>query len=474
MWGSTVLHAHSLTASETFRVGSDCSKKAPCDFYLPEEAIGAQRHPLVRSVEGAFVVTLPRDCTGSVRWPGEGEIPFEKLVDLGRARASLDIPGTVECTLPVGADALVECRYYGISFRVQINPRPRSLNGDRLSQFEATAYAITSLSLVLHLGVVASMAYFMPHLSEDDTEALDRDHTLAMMKLLSAAAEREQEREHGSELPLDAAEPAGGASAQKHVGPEGAVGKPDAPSTPKRFAIHGPADNTDIRLPRDTLTLAREFGMLGILAESRLLGANAPTSPFGSDEPLGRDTMDARGLFTGEGLGDSWGQGGLALTGVGQGGGGTGAGIGLDSLGTLYGGRGHGTATGVGEGFGRGSGSLRGNHVAQGPQIRVGTAEVRGRLPAEVIQRVVRANLGRFRQCYEQGLRTNPSLAGRVTVKFVIDRTGAVSLASQGDSDIADNLVVACIVRQFGNLSFPAPEGGVVTVVYPFALTSTN
>jgi hypothetical protein len=30
-----------------------------------------------------------------------------------------------------------------------------------------------------------------------------------------------------------------------------------------------------------------------------------------------------------------------------------------------------------------------------------------------------------------------------------------------------DQAVVGCVVRGFGNLSFPQPEGGIVTVVYP-------
>jgi hypothetical protein len=72
--------------------------------------------------------------------------------------------------------------------------------------------------------------------------------------------------------------------------------------------------------------------------------------------------------------------------------------------------------------------------------------------------------------CYENGLRTNPKLAGRVTVKFVIDRSGAVTSATDSGSDLPDKLVVSCVVRGFGNISFPQPEGGIVTVVYPIDL----
>jgi hypothetical protein len=79
----------------------------------------------------------------------------------------------------------------------------------------------------------------------------------------------------------------------------------------------------------------------------------------------------------------------------------------------------------------------------------------------------VRQNFGRFRLCYENGLRNNPNLQGRVTVKFVIDRSGAVAMTADGGSDIPDSSVVGCVVRGFANLSFPQPEGGMVTVVYP-------
>jgi hypothetical protein len=101
------------------------------------------------------------------------------------------------------------------------------------------------------------------------------------------------------------------------------------------------------------------------------------------------------------------------------------------------------------------------------PGLRAGPVTVNGALPTEVIQRIVRQNFGRFRLCYENGQRTNPDLRGRVSVKFVIDRSGAVSTAADAGSDLAERAVIACIVHAFENLSFPQPEGGVVTVVYP-------
>ena len=99
--------------------------------------------------------------------------------------------------------------------------------------------------------------------------------------------------------------------------------------------------------------------------------------------------------------------------------------------------------------------------------MRPGTTTISGRLPAEIIQRIVRQNYGRFRNCYEQGLSRNPNLEGRVQVRFIIGRDGSVSNVHSGDSDLPDSGVVGCVISAYYGLSFPEPEGGIVTVVYP-------
>jgi hypothetical protein len=92
----------------------------------------------------------------------------------------------------------------------------------------------------------------------------------------------------------------------------------------------------------------------------------------------------------------------------------------------------------------------------------------KGRLAPEVIQRVVRAHFDAFRQCYKAGVRRrNATLEGIVTVHFVIDRTGAVTEARDDGSTLLDVETVQCVVRGFNKLTFPAPDGGPLTVVYP-------
>jgi hypothetical protein len=242
------------------------------------------------------------------------------------------------------------------------------------------------------------------------------------------------------------------------------MGNPNSKASGNRYGVQGPADNADPHIARQAaLRDAAEFGMIGLLNSGAGGDPNAPTAPWGRDDSLGNDALSARGNMWGDQIGESFGAGGLGLSGIGEGGGGRGEGIGLGSIGTI----GHGAGTGSGQGFGSGHGRLGGSHRTKPPQVRMGATSVSGRLPPEVIQRIVRQNFGRFRLCYENGLRNNPNLQGRVGVRFVIGRDGAVSNVGNGGSDMADGGVVSCVVRAFYGLSFPQPDGGIVTVVYP-------
>jgi hypothetical protein len=102
-------------------------------------------------------------------------------------------------------------------------------------------------------------------------------------------------------------------------------------------------------------------------------------------------------------------------------------------------------------------------------------AQANGRLAPEVIQRVVRQNFGHFRACYERGLTKNASLSGRIAVRFVIQEDGTVrDPPEHTGSTLADRDVSSCLLREFGKLSFPKPDGGIVTVVYPLVLSSDD
>jgi hypothetical protein len=332
------------------------------------------------------------------------------------------------------------------------------------------------LSFILHAVVIGSLAFFMPQMSADDAEGQDRDQFLTMQKLLSASAEAEAERiEARNELQGEA-----GGSGERAQAESGKMGATVPVKSAGRWQKEGPKDNAKPELSRaEQREMAKEFGMAGLVAALAMPTAG-PTAEWAPLDGKGRDANSFNGLMWASDVGDATGNGGLELFGTGVGGGGKGVGVGLGPVGTLGHGQGEctdadcpggfGNRKGAG-GWGRSSGRLQGTHEVRNIHIGEAKTVVNGRLPPEVIQRTVRANFGRFRACYEPALRANPALTGRVSVKFVIDRTGAVSTAHDGGSDLPDQGVIGCVVRSFSNLSFTQPEGGIVTVTYPILLS---
>jgi hypothetical protein len=464
LWDSNVLHVSHLAPPRSFFVGEESGDKVGCDYFIPSETLGTTRAPIVSSRGlGASLIILPRS-RGYVDIPGQGKVSLADLISTGRARPSGEMSGAHEYELPAGAKARMEIDGSALVFQVSAVNAGKKLPGGILATMEPAAFLFTGLSFLLHMGLIAVFAFFMPRMNGDDSEDIDRDQILMMQKLLNAAAEREEEERQDQEVTQTAPDQKEGGTGTRAKGEEGSMGNPNTKDSGHKYGVQGPKDNPDPHLAKQAaLQEAAQFGMIGLISTMGGGDPNAPTAPWGREESSGSDEKSARGNMFGDTIGDSFGAGGLGLSGVGEGGGGRGEGIGLGN----FGGLGHGAGTGTGQGIGNGRGRLGGGHQVRAPRIREGATSVNGRLPPEVIQRIVRQNFGRFRLCYENGMKNNPNLQGRVAVKFIIDRSGAVSLTADGGSDLPDQGVVQCVVRGFGNLSFPQPEGGMVTVVYP-------
>jgi hypothetical protein len=322
----------------------------------------------------------------------------------------------------------------------------------------------------MHAALLAAVAFFMPSLSSADTDGMDRTRILEMKSYLTSAAEREQEQQpkDNNQASDTGNNAAGGQQAQGESGP---MGGDKHPATPGRWTAKGDEKPENAQLARErALKEAAEFGMIGLIASTSSSDPNAPVVPWGN-VLAGSDRESHMGnLWSGD-PGDAFGWG-LGLEGGGEGGGGPGRGVGLNGINGL----GHigGTCaadehcSGIGHG-----GRVGGGHTVRGPSINWNPQiTTNGRLDPQVIQRIVRLNSGRFMGCYKEGLRTNPSLEGRVSVAFVIGRNGDVTTAHDtSGSDIADQNVRACVVKGFYSLSFPEPAGGIVSVTYPFAFT---
>jgi Ca-activated chloride channel family protein len=126
-----------------------------------------------------------------------------------------------------------------------------------------------------------------------------------------------------------------------------------------------------------------------------------------------------------------------------------------------------GTGLGTANDFDLGRGAPRSVNAAAVGNVQIGSPQVNGGLPAQVVRNIVQNSSGRMRACYENGLRRNPSLAGRVSIRFVIGQNGQVLSSMDGGSGLGDPGVVACVVSSVRGLSFPQPGAGFVTVLLP-------
>jgi hypothetical protein len=79
-------------------------------------------------------------------------------------------------------------------------------------------------------------------------------------------------------------------------------------------------------------------------------------------------------------------------------------------------------------------------------RVSSGAPSVSGRIPVPVIAAAVQKNIPRFERCYARGVRERPDLAGSVQVRFVIGADGVISNVHTGDSDLAGQGVVDCIL----------------------------
>ena len=421
-------------------------------FFIPSEKLGAGRHSLVQGGAGGSSANVPNSATG-----GEVEINGQKQ------------PVQAGQSIPLNTGTSVTFKVADFDFEVSaVNKGKKAVAASLGAALAGSAALYVIGSFLGHAGLLSAMAMFMPPLGDTSDDAISDEQRYLIKQYLESAAEKEMEEKETEQVSDDPnADNKEGGTGTRAKGEEGSMGNPNSKASGNRYGVAGPADNADPRIARQAaLRDAAEFGMIGLLNSGAGGDPDAPTAPWGGEDTLGNDPLSARGNMWGDSIGESFGAGGLGLSGIGEGGGGRGEGIGLGNIGTI----GHGAGTGTGQGFGSGHGRLGRSHRARPPRVRMGATQVSGRLPPEVIQRIVRQNFGRFRLCYENGLRNNPNLQGRVTVRFVIGRDGRVSNVG-GGGDIPDSGVVSCVTRAFYGLSFPQPEGGIVTVGYPIAFS---
>ena len=86
----------------------------------------------------------------------------------------------------------------------------------------------------------------------------------------------------------------------------------------------------------------------------------------------------------------------------------------------------------------------------------------------------VRARMGLIKACYENALKRNPGLTGRISIRFTILETGALADVVAAQSSLASGEVAACITTTMRAWRTPFRPSGPVTVEYPFVFQPVN
>ena len=77
-----------------------------------------------------------------------------------------------------------------------------------------------------------------------------------------------------------------------------------------------------------------------------------------------------------------------------------------------------------------------------------------------------------LRFCFEWQLDLHPELQGRLSMEWRVLEDGTVADAHIVEDGLEDETVLRCFRGVIGRLQFPPPEGGEVTVRYPFVLSN--
>jgi hypothetical protein len=389
------------------------------DFFLPTALLPAPSHALFAAEDGGWVAVVAPGWNGWVEGPAG-----RRTIAAFAALASPGADGLLR--MPIGPDerAVVEI---GTAVFVARPVRPSK----RVAVAGRDGIDYPLLGITGFMGFVAMM--FGVALS-----------TVQPPAKASRLAEEDRLVEILLNRPVEAPKPpapAPGPSGERAKDAEGSRGKRDATEAEERSPL--------ARRERDRAT-TEAAGVLGALQNNATLDAMLGDAGLSSAISAGLGAIvGPRATQVGAG-------------GLGQRSGGFGGGGDVASMGGLAP-RGRGPGA---DGFRPGGGTK-----AEGAPTKLDTGELiaLGQLDKALIDAVVKRNLAQVRYCYQRELTKNPTLQGKITVKFTIAGDGTVSSATTKASSMANAAVESCINGRFMRMTFPEPKGGgLVIVSYPF------
>lgn len=111
--------------------------------------------------------------------------------------------------------------------------------------------------------------------------------------------------------------------------------------------------------------------------------------------------------------------------------------------------------------------TIRGRVIDEGPDVESSDCD------KNVIARFVKQRMKAIQGCYEKELKKNPTLKGKLVVRFTIDERGKVRELEIEENTIGNQAVVACIRNTIKIWNFPIKDNE-CPVAYPFIFTPSS
>jgi len=468
-WAGAPERAELFPASRTPIV---VGEGADATFLLPREVVSEDF--ILAEIEGSdWHVRIPASATARLEALDASGAP--RVVDL--ATIPCDSEGVRRVRFVDGMRADVELGAFTFHVRTTEAPEKPAMAPVR---FDSRAYGWLGASVAVHLALLGSMLLMPP-----DGHALSMDLTHDQARMIQyRLAGLVQEPPEPLPVPQQQGNEQNGTEGSPAPGESGTVGDENHHEHHSGVAVRGDRDRQVI--PR-TAEQMRQSGLLGALA-SLTASMHEISSPYGAEQAIGMADRDLYGLTGDPGIGE--GHNGLDMIGVGHGGGcapgslctnGT---MGVGDLATV-GGRGTCTPAEfdrISATEGRaaaaarcgGLGPASGTQISgppprsHGPRMRTLPPETIGGLTREQVRRVVTLHRNEVSYCYERALIGHPDLAGRVSVQFVVQASGAVQMSVVDQSSTLNHTATEqCVASAVRHWSFPQ-SAGVTAVTYPF------
>jgi TonB family protein len=431
--GGKILEERLFKARQPISVGSSPRST----IVLPIEDF-PKSLPLFQVQGDQYVLSFTADMEGRIQG-AQGAVDFGALVSQGLARKQGD-----QYVLPLRDDqrGKVVVRDITVLFQFVAPPPeapratlPEAVRGNHFRTLDRLFVTVLLCSVGLHFGAYVAMAS-TPTRQEITLEEMPERFARLVMP----------EKKPEPRKPSEVKKPEQVAAPEK---------KPDS-DQPKKPAAEAPTQTAADRAAH-AAAVAKSVQSKGILRVLGSLGGSGGTGAVADVLGQGGGFGDVASALSGAG--------GVAVAsdpGVGNGrkGGGQGGAARIGDLGTSGG---------------------------AGGKVNYGTkseARVSGSVAAEVAEvessdidqtklgSFVRLRISSLKACYENQLKRNPNLHGKIRIEFTILETGGLSDLKILENSIGSPEVASCIVSLMRAWRTPFHPSGPVTVVYPFLFSA--